>query len=239
MYTWLIKLIGSKNERELRRIKPLLNRVNELEPEFKAKDDGGLRAMTALFRQRLDSGASLDELLPEAFATVREASRRTLEMRPFDVQVLGGIILHEGKIAEMKTGEGKTLVATMPVYLNALLGKGVHVVTVNDYLARRDSEWMGTIYRFLGLDVGVIVHGLDDRQRKASYQEVVGFAGVVLTKVTQRKKSSNQHSPITIWPTCHGRRWCVNIARGRYRIANLETTQYWQPKRFYTIHPGR
>ncbi|MDX9761380.1 MAG: preprotein translocase subunit SecA [Desulfomonilia bacterium] len=169
MYTWLIKLIGSKNERELRRIKPLLNRVNELEPEFKAKDDGGLRAMTALFRQRLDSGASLDELLPEAFATVREASRRTLEMRPFDVQVLGGIILHEGKIAEMKTGEGKTLVATMPVYLNALLGKGVHVVTVNDYLARRDSEWMGTIYRFLGLDVGVIVHGLDDRQRKASY----------------------------------------------------------------------
>lgn len=169
MYTWLIKLIGSKNERELRRIKPLLNRVNELEPEFKAKDDGGLRAMTALFRQRLDSGASLDELLPEAFATVREASRRTLEMRPFDVQVLGGIILHEGKIAEMKTGEGKTLVATMPVYLNALLGKGVHVVTVNDYLAGRDSEWMGTIYRFLGLDVGVIVHGLDDRQRKASY----------------------------------------------------------------------
>jgi len=125
--------------------------------------------MTATFRQRLDAGASLDDLLPEAFATVREASWRTLGMRPFDVQVLGGIILHEGKIAEMKTGEGKTLVATMPVYLNALLGRGVHVVTVNDYLARRDSEWMGKIYRFLGLDVGVIVHGLDDRQRKASY----------------------------------------------------------------------
>ncbi|HON38382.1 MAG: preprotein translocase subunit SecA [Desulfomonilia bacterium] len=169
MYTWLIKLIGSKNDRELRRIRPLLERINELEPEFKAKDDSALRAMTATFRQRLDAGASLDDLLPEAFATVREASWRTLGMRPFDVQVLGGIILHEGKIAEMKTGEGKTLVATMPVYLNALLGRGVHVVTVNDYLARRDSEWMGKIYRFLGLDVGVIVHGLDDRQRKASY----------------------------------------------------------------------
>ncbi len=169
MYTWLIKLIGSKNEREIRRIRPLLERVNELEPEFKAKDDGALKAMTPTFRQQLDAGASLDELLPEAFATVREASRRTLGMRPFDVQVLGGIILHEGKIAEMKTGEGKTLVATMPVYLNALLGKGAHVVTVNDYLASRDSEWMGNIYRFLGLDVGVIVHGLDDRQRKASY----------------------------------------------------------------------
>ncbi len=169
MYKWIIKLIGSKNERELRRIMPLLDRVNELEPEFKAKDDGALKAMTALFRQRLDAGASLDDLLPEAFATVREASLRTLGMRPFDVQVLGGVILHEGKIAEMKTGEGKTLVATMPVYLNALLGKGAHVVTVNDYLARRDSEWMGNIYRFLGLDVGVIVHGLDDRQRKESY----------------------------------------------------------------------
>ncbi len=175
MYKWLIKLIGSKNERELRRIRPLLDRVNELEPEFTAKDDGALKAMTALFRQRLDAGASLDDLLPEAFATVREASRRTLGMRPFDVQVLGGIILHEGKIAEMKTGEGKTLVATMPVYLNALQGKGAHVVTVNDYLARRDSEWMGNIYRFLGLDVGVIVHGIDDRQRKASYDADITY----------------------------------------------------------------
>ena len=175
MYKWLVKLIGSKNERELRRIRPLLNKINDLEPQFQAKDDASLKAMTAEFRERLDAGADLDDLLPEAFATVREASRRTLGMRPFDVQILGGIILHEGKIAEMKTGEGKTLVATLPVYLNALLGRGVHVVTVNDYLARRDSEWMGNIYRFLGLDVGVIVHGLDDRQRKAGYNADITY----------------------------------------------------------------
>jgi len=175
MYNWLVKLFGSKNEREIRRLKPLLQRVNDLESKFRAMDDASLKAMTPDFRGRLDAGATLDDILPEAFAVVRETSRRTLNMRPFDVQVIGGMILHEGKISEMKTGEGKTLVATMPVYLNALFGKGVHVVTVNDYLASRDSDWMGKIYRFLGLDVGVIVHGLDDRQRKQSYNADITY----------------------------------------------------------------
>ena len=131
--------------------------------------DGELQAKTAEFRQRLAQGATLDDLLPEAFAVVREAARRTLGMRHFDVQLMGGIVLHQGRIAEMKTGEGKTLVATLPVYLNALTGRGVHVVTVNDYLARRDAEWMGAVYRFLGLTVGVIVHGLDLRERREAY----------------------------------------------------------------------
>ncbi len=152
-----------------------MQRVNDLESKFRAMDDASLKAMTPDFRGRLDAGATLDDILPEAFAVVRETSRRTLNMRPFDVQVIGGMILHEGKISEMKTGEGKTLVATMPVYLNALFGKGVHVVTVNDYLASRDSDWMGKIYRFLGLDVGVIVHGLDDRQRKQSYNADITY----------------------------------------------------------------
>jgi preprotein translocase subunit SecA len=175
MYNWLVKLFGSKTDREIRRIKPILGRINELESTYRAMDDSALRAMTPYFKERLDSGAHLDDILPDAFAVVREVSRRTLGMRPFDVQIIGGVILHEGKIAEMKTGEGKTLVATMPVYLNALTGKGVHVVTVNDYLARRDSEWMGRIYRFLGLDVGVIVHGLGDVQRKASYNADITY----------------------------------------------------------------
>ncbi len=175
MYNWLIKIIGSKNDRELKRLAPLVNSINSLEKEFAAKDDAALKAMTPHLKERLSAGASLDDILPEAFATVREAAKRTLGMRPFDVQLLGGIILHQGKIAEMKTGEGKTLVATMPVYLNALTGKGVHVVTVNDYLARRDSEWMGKIYRYLGLEVGVIVHGLDDIQRKANYRADITY----------------------------------------------------------------
>ena len=127
------------------------------------------RSQSAVFRQRLDQGEPLDSLLPEAFATVREASVRTLKMRHFDVQLIGGIVLHQGKIAEMKTGEGKTLAATLPAYLNALTRKGVHIITVNDYLARRDTEWMGNIYRFLGLSVGTILHGLDDQERKAAY----------------------------------------------------------------------
>ncbi len=169
MYQWLIKLCGSKNEREIKRIKPFLHKVNYLEEEYKKKNNNELKGVTAVLKERIENGASLEEILPDAFAVVREVSKRTLNMRPFDVQILGGIILHEGKIAEMKTGEGKTLVATMPVYLNALLGKGVHVVTVNDYLAKRDSEWMGKIYRFLGMDVGVIVHGIDDIQRKKNY----------------------------------------------------------------------
>ncbi len=169
MFEWLVKIVGSKNEREIKQLSPLVERINALEDTYRALTDEDLRALTPHFRERLARGEELDHLLPEAFATVREVSGRMLAMRPFDVQLIGGIILHQGKIAEMKTGEGKTLVATMPVYLNALTGRGVHVVTVNDYLARRDSEWMGTIYRFLGLDVGVIVHGLDDRQRKEAY----------------------------------------------------------------------
>jgi preprotein translocase subunit SecA len=165
----LTKLFGSKNDRELGRLAPLVDQINSLESEMSSLSDAELAGETARFRQRLDQGAELDELLPEAFAVVREASVRTLGMRPFDVQLIGGIVLHQGKISEMKTGEGKTLAATMPVYLNALTGRGVHVVTVNDYLARRDSEWMGAIYQFLGLSVGVILHNLNDQERQQAY----------------------------------------------------------------------
>jgi preprotein translocase subunit SecA len=165
----LAKVIGTQNERELKRIAPLVAAVNSFEEGTRALTDDGLRAKTAEFRHRLAGGETLDDLLPEAFAVVREAGRRTLNMRHFDVQLIGGIVLHQGRIAEMKTGEGKTLVATLPAYLNSLEGKGVHVVTVNDYLARRDSEWMGRIYRFLGLTVGVIQHELTDAERQVAY----------------------------------------------------------------------
>jgi preprotein translocase subunit SecA len=171
----LKKIFGSQNERNLKRIVPLVDEVNDFEQSIQKLSDDELKAKTVEFRQRLANEEPLDDLLPEAFAVVREASIRTLGMRPFDVQVIGGIVLHQGRIAEMKTGEGKTLVATMPIYLNALTGKGVHLVTVNDYLARRDSEWMGKIYRFLGLNVGCIVHGLDDRERKEAYQADVTY----------------------------------------------------------------
>src|SRR5271157_1285225 len=163
------KLFGSKNERDLKKLEPLVQAVNELEPNFKTLTDEGIRSKTEEFKDRLANGETVDELLPEAFALAREASVRTLGMRPFDVQLIGGIVLHQGKIAEMKTGEGKTLAAALPVYLNALTGKGVHVVTVNDYLAHRDAEWMGAIYKFLGLSVGVIVHDLDDDERRNAY----------------------------------------------------------------------
>ena len=163
------KLFGSKNDRELKRLLPLVGRINAMEEEMRGLSDAQLAAKTPAFRQRLDNGEPLRNLLPEAFAVVREASCRTLGMRHFDVQLIGGMVLDSGKIAEMKTGEGKTLVATLPCYLNALTGKGVHVVTVNDYLARRDSEWMGTIHRFLGLTVGCIVHDLSDAERQEAY----------------------------------------------------------------------
>ncbi|MBV9758064.1 MAG: preprotein translocase subunit SecA, partial [Alphaproteobacteria bacterium] len=162
-------IFGTANERVLKGYRRRVPAINALEPDMAALSDDALRARTAEFRERLAQGATLDEILPEAFATVREASKRVLGQRHFDVQLIGGMVLHEGRIAEMKTGEGKTLVATLPVYLNALAGRGVHVVTVNDYLARRDAEWMGQIYNFLGLSVGVIVHGLDDHQRRAAY----------------------------------------------------------------------
>jgi preprotein translocase subunit SecA len=163
------KIFGSSNDRRLRAYYPKVEAINALEPELAALSDDALQARTAEFRKQVADGIALEDLLVPAFATVREAAKRTLGQRHFDVQLIGGMVLHEGAIAEMKTGEGKTLVATLPVYLNSLAGKGVHVVTVNDYLAKRDAEWMGQIYRFLGLEVGVIVHGLDDEQRKAAY----------------------------------------------------------------------
>jgi preprotein translocase subunit SecA len=167
--TILKKIFGTKNERELKKLRPIVTRINELETNMQALSDTQLAGQTIKFKEQLAKGASLDEILPEAFATVREAGRRALGMRHFDVQLIGGMVLHRGRIAEMKTGEGKTLVATLPVYLNALAGEGVHVVTVNDYLARRDAEWMGKLYGFLGMKVGVIVHGLNDRERQESY----------------------------------------------------------------------
>ena len=190
------KVIGTTNERELKRLWPIVGKVNVLEPEMQRLSDAELRAKTDEFRQRIREDVqraapndvqeeaalpsnkskrdpileeALKEIMPEAFAVVREAGRRVLNMRHFDVQLIGGTVLHQGKIAEMKTGEGKTLVATLPVYLNALAGRGVHVVTVNDYLAKRDSEWMGKLYTFLGLSVGVIVHDLDDNERREAY----------------------------------------------------------------------
>src|SRR3954465_3031132 len=156
----LAKVIGTENEREIKRLRPRVAEINALEPRIQALSDDQLRQKTTEFQERVAAGATLDEVLPEAFAVVREAGKRVLNMRHFDVQLIGGMVLHSGKIAEMKTGEGKTLVAALPVYLNALSGRGVHVVTVNDYLAKRDSEWMGKLYTFLGLTVGVIVHDL-------------------------------------------------------------------------------
>jgi preprotein translocase subunit SecA len=164
------KLFGSSNERRIRSYRPHVEAINALEAELEQLSDEALRARTEDFKKQLAEGKPLDDLLVPAFATVREAAKRTLGQRHFDVQLIGGMVLHEGKISEMKTGEGKTLVATLPVYLNALAGRGVHVVTVNDYLAKRDAEWMGQIYKFLGLTVGVIVHGLDDEQRKREYE---------------------------------------------------------------------
>ena len=170
MFSSLIKKVfGSKNERELKKLWPIVARINELEPSVAQLGDEQLREKTMEFKERHIKGESLDALMPEAFAVCREASKRTLGMRHFDVQLIGGMVLHSGKIAEMKTGEGKTLVATLPAYLNAISGKGVHVVTVNDYLARRDSEWMGRLYSFLGLTVGVIVHGVEDDERRENY----------------------------------------------------------------------
>lgn len=167
--SFLKKLFGNNSERSIQKIKPTIQQINDLAPQFANLSEAELTAKTGQFRQQLDQGKSLDELLPEAFATVREASSRVLGMRHFDVQLIGGVILHQGRIAEMKTGEGKTLVATLPVYLNALAGKGVHVVTVNDYLAERDSEWMGKVYRYLGMDVGLIINGKSKTERRASY----------------------------------------------------------------------
>src|SRR4051794_28904473 len=163
------KFFGSANDRRVKGYQSRVNAINALESDVAALSDEALRARTAEFKQQLADGKTLDDILVPAFATVREAAKRTLRQRHFDVQLIGGMVLHEGAIAEMRTGEGKTLVATLAVYLNALAGNGVHVVTVNDYLARRDADWMGQIYKFLGMSVGVIVHGLDEEERKAAY----------------------------------------------------------------------
>ena len=169
------KIFGDYSAKELKRIEPLKQKVLSYEEEYRALSDDELRAKTAEFKERYEGGESLDSLLPEAFAVCREASDRVLEMRHFPVQILGGIILHQGRISEMKTGEGKTLVATLPAYLNALTGKGVHIVTVNDYLARRDSEWMGKLYKFLGLSVGLVVHGMNQEDKKAAYDADITY----------------------------------------------------------------
>ncbi len=171
----LKKIVGSKNERELKRLQQTVDQINAIETEIKGLSDDALKVKTLEFRERLQKGETLDDLLVEAFAVVREAAVRVLGMRHFDVQLIGGMVLHSGKIAEMKTGEGKTLMATLPVYLNALAGKGVHVITVNDYLAKRDAEWMGKVYNFLGLSVDCIVHGLNDQQRKAAYRADISY----------------------------------------------------------------
>ena len=171
----LTKIFGSKNERILKEIKPIVDKINSLEPEIQKLDDAGLAAKTVVFKERFAKGESLDDLLPEAFAVTREAAYRVIGERHYDVQLIGGVVLHQGKIAEMKTGEGKTLCSTLAVYLNALSGKGVHVVTVNDYLARRDAEWMGAIYRFLGLTTGTILHEMNDQERQEAYNADVTY----------------------------------------------------------------
>ncbi len=172
---FLTKIFGSKNERELKKLQPIVDQINSFEPSVQAMDGAQLAQQTFRFKERLDKGETLDDILPEAFATTREASVRALGMRHFDVQLIGGLVLHNGCIAEMKTGEGKTLVATLPAYLNALTGKGVHIITVNDYLAKRDTEWMGKLYHFLGLSVGTVVHGLDDNERKIAYSSDITY----------------------------------------------------------------
>ena len=170
MITWALKkVLGTSHEREVKRLMPKVALINDLEPKMKKLSDEKLKAKTAEFKEKLENGASLDDILVEAFAVCREGGRRALKMRHYDVQLIGGMVLHKGCIAEMKTGEGKTLVATLAAYLNALDGKGVHIVTVNDYLARRDSEWMGRLYGFLGMRTGVVVHSQGDHEKKDAY----------------------------------------------------------------------
>src|SRR5580700_11234643 len=176
MLDWALKKVfGTSHDREVRRMRPKVEVINAFEPAMGKLTDAELKAKTPYFKEKLDNGATLDDILPEAFAVCREAGKRVLKMRHYDVQLIGGMVLHRGAIAEMRTGEGKTLVATLPCYLNALEGKGVHVVTVNDYLAKRDSEWMGRLYKFLGLQVGVIVHDLDDQERKDAYNADITY----------------------------------------------------------------
>ena len=175
MFNVLAKIFGSKNDREIKKMKGIVDEINSIEPEMQSKSDEELRQETDILKAEIKNGKSLDDILCRAFALVREASIRCLGMRHFDVQLLGGIVLHNGNIAEMKTGEGKTLVATLPAYLNALSGKGVHIVTVNDYLAKRDAEWMGKLYVFLGMTTGIITNELDDEERKKEYNADISY----------------------------------------------------------------
>ena len=163
------KLFGTRSQREIKKLQPTVDKILSLEEEYKALSEEALKGKTQEFKDRLSAGETLDDILPEAFAAIREAADRVLGMRPYPVQLMGGIILHQGRIAEMKTGEGKTLVAILPCYLNALTGRGVHVVTVNEYLAKRDSQWMGKVYRYMGLTVGLIIPGMQNQERKAAY----------------------------------------------------------------------
>ena len=166
---FLDKIFGNYSQKELKRIDPIVQKVLALEETYRTMSEDELKGQTALLKERLANGETLDDILPEAFAACREACDRVLEMRPYPVQIIGGIILHQGRIAEMKTGEGKTLVETLPAYLNALAGEGVHIVTVNDYLAKRDSEWMGKVFGYMGLSVGLVVHGISNEERREAY----------------------------------------------------------------------
>ena len=172
----LSKMIGTHSEREVKRVIPIVDKIEAMEPEMEKLSDDELKAKTSEFKQRLEEGQTLDDILPEAYAVVREASKRTIGLRHFRVQLIGGVILHQGRITEMRTGEGKTLVSTLPAYLNALEGKGVHIVTVNDYLAKRDAEWMGQIHEFLGLSVGVILNSMDNDARREAYNCDITYA---------------------------------------------------------------
>ncbi|MCJ7788892.1 MAG: preprotein translocase subunit SecA, partial [Candidatus Atribacteria bacterium] len=175
MFELVKKIFGNSNERELKKLQPIVDKINSYEPNISKLNDGELKDKTAEFKERLNKGEALDNILPEAFAIVREVAKRVTKMRPFDVQLVGGMVLHQGKIAEMATGEGKTLVATMPAYLNALSGSNVHIVTVNDYLAKRDRYWMGAIYEFLGLKVGLIQHDMNIDERKKAYEAAIVY----------------------------------------------------------------
>ena len=194
----ITKIFGTYSERELKSIWPIVHQIEGMEEEYKALSDAQLQAKTPEFKERLAQGETLDDILPEAFATVREAADRVLGMRPYPVQLVGGIVLHQGRIAEMKTGEGKTLVATLPAYLNALTGNGVHIVTVNDYLAKRDSEWMGKVHRFLGLSVGLIVHDLTKEERQRPMPPTSPTAPTTRWVLT---------ICVTIWPSIPAS-WC-------------------------------
>ena len=210
---FLEKIFGNYSEKEVKRVRPISNKVLALEDKYAAMSDDALRAQTPALKERLAAGETLDDILPDAFAVCREAAWRVLGMKHFEVQVIGGIILHQGRIAEMKTGEGKTLVATLPAYLNGLTGRGVHIVTVNDYLARRDSEWMGKLYTWLGLSVGLIIHEKDDAERRQAYQCDITYG-------------TNNEWALT---TCATTWWCISPAKCSKKAMFTALWTKWTP----------